>query len=105
MKADDPLKLEAKLFKGLAEPSRLAILESVMNSSKSVSEIVEDTNLSQPNVSMHLACLLGCGLVQNKKEGRNSHYQLSSPEIKELIILARKIMSQHAEQIYNCTKY
>lgn len=105
MKNNSQLQLEAKLFKGLADPSRLAILESISTKSKTVSEIVEETQLSQPSVSMHLSCLLGCGLVHNKKEGRNSYYQVSGNELKEVITAAQKIISQHSKEMYECTQY
>lgn len=99
------LHLEAKLFKGFGDPSRLAIIESITEKPLTVSEIVIETKLSQPNVSMHLACLLECGLVQNKKEGRNSYYQLSGDEVKEVIKIARKIVSEHSKELFECTRY
>ena len=52
----------AKLFRGLADSSRLAILESLRSGALSVSEIVAVTGLSQPNASNHLRCLSECGL-------------------------------------------
>lgn len=99
------LQLEAKLFKGFGDPSRLAILEAITQKPLTVSEIVQETKLSQPNVSMHLACLLDCGLVQNKKEGRNSHYQLSNEEVKKIIKIAQEIISQHSKELFDCTRY
>ena len=99
------LQLEAKLFKGFGDPSRLAILEVIAEKPITVSEIVEQTELSQPNVSMHLACLLDCGLVQKRKEGRNIYYQLSGDEVKEVINTARKIISQHSKELFDCTRY
>lgn len=99
------LQLEAKLFRGFGDPSRLAILEAITEKPLTVSEIVKETKLSQPNVSMHLACLLECGLVRNKKEGRNSYYELSGEEVKEVIRTARKIISQHSKEIFECTRY
>lgn len=99
------LQLEAKLFKGFGDPSRLIILEAITEKPLTVSEIVEETELSQPNVSMHLACLLDCGLVQNKKEGRNSYYELSGDEVKEVINTARKIISAHSKELFECTRY
>ena len=47
----------AKLFRGLADSSRLAILESLRSGALSVSEIVAVTGLSQPNASNHLRCV------------------------------------------------
>lgn len=105
MKNDRQLSLEAKLFKGLGDSSRLAILESLQGASKTVSEIVEETQLSQPSVSMHLSCLLGCGLVRNRKEGRHSYYEILGDEIKAVISAAQKIISQHSKEMYECTQY
>lgn len=105
MKNNTQLQLEAKFFKGFGDPSRLAILEVLAERAITVSEIVEQTDLSQPNVSMHLACLLDCGLVQNNKDGRNSYYQLSGEEVKEIIKIARKVISQHSKELFECTRY
>lgn len=99
------LQLEAKLFKGFSDPSRLAILELLSEKPLSVSEIVEKTGLSQPNVSMHLACLLGCGLLQNKKDRRNSYYELSGNDVREIIKMARKVIGEHTKEIFECTRY
>ncbi len=99
------LQLEAKLFKGFSDPSRLAILELLFKKPLNVSEIVETTVLSQSNVSMHLACLLDCGLVVNKKERRNSYYEISGKEVREVVKIARKIVSKHAKEIFECTRY
>ncbi len=60
---DFSLGLKAKLYRGLAEPSRLAILESLRGGEKTDSDLVVATGLSKPNASAHLACLKGCGLV------------------------------------------
>lgn len=99
------LQLEAKLFKGFGDPSRLTIIESITKKQLTVSEIVEATGLSQPSVSMHLACLLDCGLVSNKKEGRNSYYELTGAHVKKMVKLGQKIVSQHSKQLFECTRY
>ncbi len=99
------LQLEAKLYKGFGDPSRLAIIESITKKQLTVSEIVEATGLSQPNVSMHLACLYDCGLVSNKKEGRNSYYELTGTHVKKIVKLAQEIVSQHSKQLFECTRY
>ena len=57
------LALKAKLFRGFADPSRLAILEALRSTPLNVGEIVEATGLSQSNISNHLGCLRDCGLV------------------------------------------
>lgn len=102
---NNQLNLEAKLFKGFAEKSRLSILETILEKPKTVSQIVELTKLSQPNTSTHLSCLLECGLVQAKQNGRNVYYQISTKEVKKLIKIAQKILSQHSKEIYECVNY
>ena len=67
----ESILLKAKLFNGLADPSRLSILEALRGGPLSVGEIVRQTGLSQPNVSNHLSCLHDCGLVARRQEGRD----------------------------------
>lgn len=105
MKNSTQLQLEAKLFKGFGDLSRLSILELLSEKPRVVSEIVEDTKLTQPNVSMHLRCLLDCGLVKKEKDGRKVSYQLSGEEVKEVITTARKIISAHSKELFGCTRY
>jgi DNA-binding transcriptional ArsR family regulator len=100
-----PLELESKLFKGFADQSRLAILESILDAPQTVSEIVKITGLSQPNTSTHLACLLRCGLVQKEKKGREVYYSISTTEVKTIIKEARKILSKKGQEIFKCTRY
>lgn len=99
------LQIEAKFFKGLADKSRLNILERLIEEDKTVNGIVEATGLSQPNVSMHLSCLLECGLVERKRDGRQVRYSVATADVKELIGIMRKIVSQHAEDILKCVNY
>lgn len=98
-------QLEAKLFKGFADQSRLLILEAILNGPKTVSEIVKETKLSQPNTSAHLSCLLNCGLVRKEKKGREVFYRISTKEIKKVIEGARNILSKHGKEIYKCEQY
>lgn len=96
------LMLGAKFFKGLADKSRLSILEVLVGGEKAVSEIVQMTGLTQSNASMHLACLLDCGLVAKTRQGQRMNYRLSDDEIKDLIVIMRKLVSQHAQEIFDC---
>lgn len=103
--SDKQLQLESKLFKGFADKSRLAILKTILASPKTVSDIAEATKLSQPNTSIHLACLLECNLVRKEKKGREVFYRISSKEIKKVIEGARKILSKYSKEIYKCERY
>src|SRR5688572_3355550 len=84
---------KAKLFRGLAEPSRLLILEALRHGARTVSEISDATGLTQPNTSNHLACLLGCGLVDRRQVGRFAHYRLADERIEAFLALGDEITS------------
>lgn len=96
------LELKAKLFSGLAEPSRLAILEALCERPLAVGELVSLTGLSQPNVSNHLNCLLACGLVQREQRGRYVYYSLSDARVASLLHLSNVLLAEVARGIYEC---
>lgn len=97
--------LRAKLFRGFADPSRLSILEGLRAGPRTVSEIVEATGLSQPNVSNHLGCLRDCGLVRAEQQGRYVRYQLSDARVAELLRVADEVLAEVARGVYECTRY
>lgn len=99
------LTLKAKLFRGLSDPSRLAILELLLDGEQTVSEVVAATGLSQPNASGHLACLRECGLVDSRQEGRFVYYALADERITALLRGAEAILADVAARIYACTRY
>jgi DNA-binding transcriptional ArsR family regulator len=97
--------LKAKLFRGFADLSRLAILETLRKGPLTVGAIVEQTGLSQSNVSNHLRCLSDCDLVVAEAQGRYTRYQLSDPRVGTLLTLADELVRDVARGIYNCTRY
>ena len=97
--------LQAKLFRGFGDPSRLGILDALRDGPLTVGEIVEATGLSQPNVSNHLGCLRDCGLVVAEQEGRYVTYHLSDDRVGELLSLAESLLADVARGVYECTRY
>lgn len=99
------LALKAKLFRGFADPSRLAIVEAVRTEARSVTEVVEITGLTQSNVSNHLACLLDCALVEREQRGRFAFYHLADPRVGQLLAVGDEILSDVAQGVYVCPRY
>lgn len=99
------IEIQAKLFRGLSDPSRLSILESLRDGAMTVSEIVEETGLSQSNVSNHLGCLRDCGLVAAEQQGRFVYYELSDKRVGQLLTLADELLADVAKGVYDCTRY
>lgn len=63
------------VLKGLADPTRRAILERLMREGElTVRDITDESGVSQPMVSKHLGVLKSAGLVRDRREGRETHY-------------------------------
>lgn len=101
----NPIALRAKLFRGFADPSRIAILDALRDGSRTVGEIVVGTGLSQSNTSNHLACLLDCGLVIREQHGKFAVYSLADARVAALLSLADDVLADVAEGVYACTRY
>jgi DNA-binding transcriptional ArsR family regulator len=99
------LSLKAKMFRGLGDSTRLAILEALRRGEKSATEIVKQTGQRQSNVSNHLSCLLDCGLVQNRRQGKNIFYSISNKKVARLLEESDEILSDIARGIYECVNY
>lgn len=99
------IDLQAKLFRGFSDPSRLSILDALRGGPLTVGEIVEATALAQSNASNHLGCLRDCGLVVAKQEGRFVYYELSDRRVQRLLALADELLADVAKGVYQCTRY
>jgi DNA-binding transcriptional ArsR family regulator len=65
----------------LADPTRRAILVRLLHGSAFPAELADDLEVGRTNVSNHLACLRGCGLVRATREGRQVRYELVSSRL------------------------
>jgi DNA-binding transcriptional ArsR family regulator len=101
-----PLRdLLAKFFRGLGDPSRLSILLLLRSGRQCVSDVVEATGLSQPNASMHLACLWECGLVEREPAGRSVYYRLASDRVSPLLAMGEELLAANGQRIECCPRY
>ena len=79
------VKQLSQLFKLLAEPNRLRILSTLGLECRPVTDIVEDTGLSQTNVSFHLRALREAGLVKPERRGSFIYYCLPDATLLTLL--------------------
>lgn len=101
----DALAVKAKLFRGLADPTRLRVLEALRSQPLCVGDIVELTGLRQPTVSMHLACLWECGIIDRERRGRFVYYSVSDARVHALLSAGDDLLVRVGDQIYVCTRY
>lgn len=97
--------LKAKFFRGLADHSRLRILEALRSGPRNASELAAAASLTQTNASMHLDCLFCCGLVDRERKGRYVYYRLKSPRIIRLLEQSERALEEVAAQIMECLRY
>lgn len=98
-------ELHAKFFDGLANPTRLKIIELLLERGEmNVSQITEAVGMSQSQVSNQLACLKWCGYVTSRSEGKFVYYRVTDPRIREIIRLARAVVADNAEHVRSCTR-
>lgn len=82
--SDEILSLVAQQFRVLSDPMRLKILRCLQEGEHSVSQLVDETQSSQPNISKHLTVLRNAGLVSRKQEGNMAIFSLAAPFVFDL---------------------
>lgn len=92
MLTEKDILMKSKLLRGFADPSRLAILETLRSGPLTVSDIIAATGLSQPNASNHLAWLRECGLVEAHQKGRLVYYQYTCRLVAALLCTADDLL-------------
>lgn len=79
--AETRLAALARVGKALADPTRCRILLQLLDHACYPAEMAEHLGLTHANVSNHLACLRGCGLVVAVPEGRQARYELADQRL------------------------
>ena len=79
MHKDDSYPLHV-LFRALADPTRLRLLNLIGDREICVCYLVEILCISQPKISRHLAYLRRAGIALARREGRWIHYRLTVPK-------------------------
>lgn len=86
---------KANLFKGLAHPYRVRILEILSAQPRvPVSKMIEDTGLESSHLSQHLAVLRKYGLVTSVRNANVVFYSLAHPQVADLLRTSRTLLNQ-----------
>ncbi|HOA86275.1 MAG: helix-turn-helix transcriptional regulator [Microbacteriaceae bacterium] len=105
--AQRPLyEVKANLFKGLAHPFRIRVLELLSASPElSVAQLQVETGLEPSHLSQHLSVLRRHRLVLSRRQGSHVYYRLANPAIAQMLAVARALLldllradSAHLEQ-------
>jgi len=84
---------KAEFFRTLGHPARIRILELLSERDHVVHELLEEIEIEQSNLSQQLAVLRRTSLVVSHRHGGEVVYSVSVPEVRDLLLAARSILS------------
>lgn len=89
---------DAKVFKALCDPKRLAILEQLRSGEKCACVLQEPMDLTQSGLSYHMKILCDSGIVTSRQEGKWTHYRLNPAGAAWVQERLRAILTPDTEQ-------
>jgi len=85
-------KLHAEMCKVFSNPIRLEILNLLRGREMSVTELMNETKLSQANISQHLSIMKSKGIVISERNGKNIYYKLQNSKIIKAFDIIREVL-------------
>jgi ArsR family transcriptional regulator, cadmium/lead-responsive transcriptional repressor len=98
-------QVAAQLFHALSDPTRLALLDALSAGEQRVSSLIELLDGTQGNISGHLGCLKGCGLVVDRRVGREVFYRIAHPHVVDVLRSAAALLAINGTQVQLCHHY
>jgi DNA-binding transcriptional ArsR family regulator len=99
----DPEAL-SRYFRVLGDPTRLRIVEALVERERTVSELVELLGAPQSRISNHLACLRWCRFVESERRGRTVVYRISDERVVSLLELASSLAEPNCDHLASCQR-
>ena len=100
------LSAAACLFHGFGDRSRVAIVQHLAQGEHRVVDLTAHLGLAQSTVSKHLACLLDCGIVTVRAQGRASVYALAHREATlDLFSAAERLLGLTGDAVVLCPRH
>jgi DNA-binding transcriptional ArsR family regulator len=94
--SDEVFETVAELFTLLSTPIRLKIISSLCQGEKNVTQLLDEIDTTQPNMSQHLATLYRAGVLGKRRESTQIYYRLESERVATL---CRAVCTQVAIEI------
>ena len=87
-----------RFLRTLCNRTRLALIQSLRDSSKNVTQLTKELSIHQTTVSHALKILLDCGFVFVKRNGKERYYSVNSKTIKPLVILMEDHINNYCKK-------
>ena len=88
---------QAEIAKSISHPLRIAIVDLLKDGDQCVCDIAQHIGAERSNVSRHLSVLVGCGVLDYRKEGLKVIYKLKAPCILDFFSCMTTCLKQQAE--------
>lgn len=94
---------QAKVFKALCDPKRIAILQLLRSGEKCACVLLDSLELTQSGLSYHMKVLCESGLVSSRPEGKWTHYRLNPDGREAAVRLLQELTTPDAEAETGCS--
>lgn len=101
-RSEAQLRLHADIFKALAHPSRLRILEALAGGKRCVNELTELVGSDMSTVSRHLSRMRAVGVIRDEKKGLQVFYELRCPCILRFLDCVEAVVKEQRQQSCSC---
>ena len=88
-----------RVFKALAHPIRLKIVQTLKNGPLCVCTLNENVEFSQSNLSQHLKILKDAGILKTEKDGLRILYSIKDEEVNKLLEVTGKIIKNEIQSL------
>lgn len=96
---DEITILQAEILRTLGSPRRLELLHLLADGPREVGRLAAELQMTQPNVSQHLAVLRTAGLVEAERDGREARYRLADPEVMVACGVMRSVLERRIQRL------
>jgi DNA-binding transcriptional ArsR family regulator len=96
IESDEVFEMAAEVFRVMSAPMRLKIISSLCNGEKNVTQLLEEIDTTQPNMSQHLNTLYQAGVIGKRREGVQIFYRIINDRV---VTLCRAVCTQIAIEV------
>jgi DNA-binding transcriptional ArsR family regulator len=91
-------EMKADVFRAIAHPIRLAVMDCLRDGERCVCEITEIVGAERSNVSRHLAVMVRAGVLASRKEGLPVYYRLRTPCLLNVFTCVNNALKEQAAE-------
>ena len=84
VETDEVFETAAEIFRVMSAPMRLKIISSLCNGEKNVSQLLDEIETTQPNMSQHLNTLYQAGILGRRREGVSIYYFITNEKVVQM---------------------